>query len=149
MTRNLAASRTTSRGGAHAGSDEPNVLGRGVRVRGRLQGEGDLRIEGEIDGDVRVSGFVEIAEGGSVHGEITGQRVVVEGTLEGDVTCEGTIVVRGGAKVRGDLRGTEIALDETAGFVGRIEADFELPDGLLAGSFVGDGGGSKPARRGR
>jgi cytoskeletal protein CcmA (bactofilin family) len=149
MSRNLAASRTTSRGGANAGSDEPNVLGRGVRVRGRLQGEGDLRIEGAIDGDVRVSGVVEIAEGGTVHGEIAGQRVVVEGTLEGDVTSEGTIVVRGGAKVRGDLRGTEIALDETAGFVGRIEADFELPDGLLDGSFVGEGGGSKPTRRGR
>jgi cytoskeletal protein CcmA (bactofilin family) len=149
MSRNLAASRTTSRGGAHAGSDEPNVLGRGVRVRGRVQGDGDLRIEGAIDGDVRMSGAVEIAEGGAVHGEIAGQRVVVEGTLEGDVTCEGSIVVRGGAKVRGDLRGAEIALDETAALVGRVEADFELPEGLLDGSFVGDGGGAKPARRGR
>jgi len=112
---------------------DANVLGKSLRVRGRLSGEGDLRIEGEIEGEVRVSGALELCDGGSVSGNVAARSVMIEGSLTGDVAAEGAVLIRAGARVTGNMNGAEVSLEEGAAFTGRIEADFELPDGLAGG----------------
>jgi len=129
MSRNFATNRAGGRT-AVRGSDEANVLGATVRVRGRLLGDGDLRIEGDIEGEVRVRGSLDVSEGGNVRGNVTASAVTLSGSLTGDVDAEGAVLIRAGAKVAGDMKGSEIALEEGASYTGRIEADFELPDGL-------------------
>jgi len=115
-------------------SDDANSIGPGVRVRGRGSGDGDLRVEGRIEGDVRVTGALSIDARGAVTGNTAARTVEVEGALTGDISAIGTVHIRGGARVTGNVTGAEIALDETAAFVGRIDADFELPDGLEGNS---------------
>jgi cytoskeletal protein CcmA (bactofilin family) len=138
MSRGSATTRTSASGPSRSSGDtEAQVLGASVRIRGRVHGDGALRVEGTIDGDVKVSGSVELAEGGVISGDVVASSVTVEGTLSGDVHADGAITIRSGARVSGDLRGAEVSLDEGAAFVGRIEADFELPQDLLDGSFVG------------
>jgi cytoskeletal protein CcmA (bactofilin family) len=129
MSRNFAATRTGGRA-APRSTDEVNVLGATVRVRGRLLGDGDLRVEGEIEGDVRVRGALEIGESGNVRGSVAAQSVTLSGTLAGDVEAEGAILIRAGARVAGDMSGSEVALEEGASYTGRIQAEFDLPDGL-------------------
>lgn len=123
-------------------TSDANVLGKSLRVRGRLTGDGDLRVEGEIEGEIQVSGALELVDGGSVSGNIAAKSVVIEGSLNGDVAAEGAVLIRAGARVTGNMNGSEVALEEGAAFTGRIEADFELPDGLAAG-----GGGPRGRRR--
>jgi cytoskeletal protein CcmA (bactofilin family) len=123
-----------SGGRGSANTDEANAIGPSVRVRGRVSGEGDLRVEGSVDGDVRVTGALAIDARGTVLGNTAARSVEVEGTLTGDISAVGTVHIRGGARVTGNVTGAEIALDETAAFVGRIEADFELPDDLEGAS---------------
>lgn len=129
MSRNYTANRSAGRP-ATRGSEEANVLGATVRVRGRLLGDGDLRIEGDIEGDVRVRGALDLGDTGNVRGNIAAQAVTLSGSLTGDVESEGPVLIRSSAKVAGDMKGSEIALEEGASYTGRIEADFELPDGL-------------------
>ncbi len=129
MSRNFAATRSGGRA-APRSTEDVNVLGATVRVRGRLLGDGDLRVDGEIEGDVRVRGALEIGESGNVRGSVAAQSVTLSGTLAGDVEADGPIVIRAGARVTGDMNGTEVALEEGASYTGRIQAEFELPDGL-------------------
>jgi cytoskeletal protein CcmA (bactofilin family) len=110
-----------------------SVLGRGTRVRGRIQGDGDLRVEGAIEGDVSVSGELLIDEGAEVQGNIDAAVVTIGGALTGDVASRGGIVVRASAKVSGNLGSPEVSLEEGAEFSGRIDADFDLPAELLGG----------------
>ena len=74
MVRGPAATRGVSGGVAHGGRagtpSEGSVLGRGARVRGRIGGEGDLRVEGQVEGDVVVSGELSIEEGGAITGDV-------------------------------------------------------------------------------
>jgi cytoskeletal protein CcmA (bactofilin family) len=111
-----------------------SVLGRSTRVRGRIHGDGDLRIEGAVEGDVSVTGELVIEEGAEIKGNVDAAVVTIGGGLTGDVSTRGTIVVRASAKVSGNLGGPDVSLEEGADFSGRIEADFELPAELLGSS---------------
>ena len=104
-----------------------SVLGKGARVRGRVQGSGDLRVEGQIEGDVTVTGDLAIEDGGGVKGDIDAASVVIGGALTGDVAARGPVSIRATAQVSGNMGGAEVSLEEGAVFSGRIEAEFELP----------------------
>lgn len=106
-----------------------SVLGRGARVRGRVGGEGDLRVEGQIEGDVRITGQLAIEEGGAVAGDVEASAVVIGGALTGDVGGKGSIAItiRSTARVEGNLGNAEVVLEEGATFLGRIDAEFDLP----------------------
>jgi cytoskeletal protein CcmA (bactofilin family) len=108
--------RATTRGAA--GSEA--VIGRTTRVRGRIGGDGDLRLEGSVEGDVTLSG-----------------ALTVIGELEGDVRAEGGVHIEAGARVKGDITGESIAIDDGAEFSGQLIAEFDLPPELGGGSGGG------------
>jgi cytoskeletal protein CcmA (bactofilin family) len=107
-------------------STEVSVLGPSTRVTGRVTGEGALRIEGSLRGDLQVTGDAEIAAGGSVEGNVTAASLDIAGTLLGDVVSSGPVAIRGGAVVRGDLRGSEISIEPGSRVSVRLESDFDL-----------------------
>lgn len=126
---------------ARSGSESAReaVIGRATRVKGRISGEGDLLVEGSVEGDISVRGDVTIAEGARGASNVDAESVTVRGELEGDVRASGLVRIEAGARVRGDVHGDSVAIDEGAEFVGRLDADFELPPELTGGS----GGGGR------
>lgn len=96
------------------------MIGRSARVRGRVSGEGDLRVEGSVEGDVTLRGALTIA-----------------GELDGEVRAEGVVRLEAGSKVRGDIHGDSVAIDEGAEYVGRLNAQFELPPELGGSANAG------------
>lgn len=131
----MAQARTTTRGSEAR-------IGSGARVHGRIHGDGDLVIEGVVDGDVALQGDLTIAEGASVSSEaIAARGVTVAGVLEGDLTASGAVRIAASARVRGNIRGTPIVIEDGARFSGRLDCEFELPAEL--------GGASRSEARGR
>src|SRR5580658_7972240 len=120
----MAQARNPTRGGESPGAR----IGSGARVRGRVHGDGDLLVEGALEGDLAIRGELTIAEGGSVSGEtIEAQSVMVAGSLDGDVASTGPVRLVAGSRVRGNLRGSTVGIDEGARFSGRLECEFDLP----------------------
>lgn len=110
---------------------DESVLGRTARVRGRVGGEGSLRVEGTIEGNVAVGGDLAVEEGASITGDVEARGVTISGALTGDVAARGAVAIRSTAKVAGNMGGSEVSLEEGAAFTGRIEAEFELPPELV------------------
>jgi cytoskeletal protein CcmA (bactofilin family) len=134
----MAQTRTTSRETRDA------RIGSSARVRGRIQGEGDLVIEGQVEGSVTLRGDLTIAEGASVSSEggsepVSAHAVHVEGTLEANVAASGAVRLASTARVRGDLQGSAVVIDDGASFTGRLECEFELPSELGGASKAEDG----------
>lgn len=113
-------------------SSEVSVLGPSTQVTGRVSGEGALRIEGRVRGDVQITGEAEIAPGASVEGNVAAASLDISGTLEGDVTARGAVAIRSGAAVRGDLRGSEVSIEPGSRVAVRLNTDFELDLGPAA-----------------
>ncbi|MFO0554812.1 MAG: polymer-forming cytoskeletal protein [Polyangiaceae bacterium] len=138
MSRGFGANQDrraqTSHDAVSSNVSDRDTIGRGVRIRGRVSGDADLLLDGEIEGDVKLGGALELGPGGAVTGNVHANSVVVEGSITGDIEATGAVAIRAGARVSGNVAGAEISLDEGAVFAGRIEADFEMPDGLLPGA---------------
>lgn len=109
------------------------VIGKTTRVRGRVSGDGDLTIEGMIEGDIAVHGDVVLEDGARATSSVEANAVTLRGELEGDVRARGPVRIESGAKVRGDMHGESFALEEGAEFAGRLEAEFDLPAELSGG----------------
>ncbi len=109
-----------------ANRDDSSVLGRTVRLTGKIRGSGGLVIEGGVRGDVSVTGPLEIAAGAQVEGNVAAESLVVRGTLQGDVRTDGPVVIGGEASVRGSLTGARISIDPGARVSVRMDSDFTL-----------------------
>jgi len=115
---------------ARAQSADEAIIGAGTRIRGNIEGGGNLRIEGRVEGDVALSGAVSVETGGGVVGALSGSDVTIGGTVVGDVAATGAVTIRAGAEVTGNMGGTDVSLEEGASFTGRVESEFELPPEL-------------------
>ncbi len=116
---------------ARANSDL-SVIGSSTKVTGRVSGEGGLRVEGAVKGDVAVNGPLEVAEGATIDGNVRAESLDLAGSLMGDVSAQGPVVVRSGAAVRGELKGSQVAIEPGSRVSVRLECEFELDLGAVA-----------------
>jgi cytoskeletal protein CcmA (bactofilin family) len=107
-------------------STEQSVLGPGTRVIGRITGDGAVRIEGTVRGDVQIGGEAELAPGASIEGNVQAEALEVHGSLIGDVNARGAVAIRSGALVRGELKGREISIEPGARVSVRLDTEIEL-----------------------
>jgi cytoskeletal protein CcmA (bactofilin family) len=107
-------------------SSDSSVLGARTQVSGRVSGEGGLRVEGRLGGDVSISGALEITAGAVVEGDVSAASLEIAGKLDGDANCRGAIMVRAGADVRGDLKGQSVAIEPGSRVDVRLDTQFSL-----------------------
>lgn len=102
---------------------QPSVLGRQWTIHGDLTINDDAIIEGQVDGTVRVSGQLHLADSGRVQGTIIGDSVRLAGQAEGDIVSPQDVELLAGSKFRGRVFSTRFCVNEGAGFRGEIWCD--------------------------
>lgn len=98
-----------------------NRLVEGSKIAGDLFADSNLRIDGEVIGNVSTSSKVVIGENGRVIGNLTCLNADIEGVVEGNIHVEETLVLRGKAKIDGDIYTSRIQIDEGAAFNGKCQ----------------------------
>ena len=103
------------------------MIGAGTTIRGNLNGDEDLTVEGKIEGSVRLSKDLNIAQSAVLAAEVEAQNVAIDGTVSGNITASQTVQVAAGATVVGDVTTPRLHIAEGARFKGRVNMDFEIP----------------------
>lgn len=89
---------------------EASIIGAGTRIRGRIHGDGDLTVDGFVEGDVKVSGEVHVGASGLVASAIEGARITVRGAVRGDLTATVAVHLEEGARVVGAIRAPRVSV---------------------------------------
>ncbi len=132
-----------SRGKKNAGKKRaaaPTIISSDLRVDGDIASEGEIQIDGAVNGDVKGT-KISIGEQGSVKGGVTAERALVRGRVSGQIKARVVTLTRS-ARVTGDVLHETLAIEPGA----RLEGNCRLMDAGAESSInlvVSDG---KPAQ---
>lgn len=104
---------------AAAARSGPSIISADVKMTGSIVSQGEIDINGQIEGDVRASALT-IGETGAVKGEVIAESVTVRGTVEGRIRGR-KVQLCTGAKVRGDIFHASLAIEPNAIFEGAVK----------------------------
>lgn len=113
-----APSAPTPAPGATAPGRGLSTLSAELQFEGNVTGQGDLQIDGQIKGDVRVGRLI-VGETGAIEGGVSGDYVEVRGRVVGAVSGKQVKLVST-AYVDGDITADQLSIDIGAYFQGRV-----------------------------
>jgi cytoskeletal protein CcmA (bactofilin family) len=97
------------------------ALGKTMRVRGEIQCDEELYLDGEVEGTLEVRQRLTIGPNGKVKANVKAKELVVAGSIQGDVQAVDRISILKGASIVGDVKTAGIVIEDGAYFKGGID----------------------------
>ncbi|HKP79008.1 MAG TPA: polymer-forming cytoskeletal protein [Phenylobacterium sp.] len=94
-----------------------SLVAEGVVFRGDLATDGDLHLDGTVEGDLK-AGCLTIGQTGVVSGAVQAQSIDVRGRVSGTI-CARQVRLWASARVEGDISHAELSVETGAHFEGR------------------------------
>jgi cytoskeletal protein CcmA (bactofilin family) len=106
---------------------EQATIGKGLFIKGEINGSESLFIDGKVEGSVNLPGNrVTVGRNGQVAASITAREIVVHGKVRGNVTASDRVDIRAEGSLSGDVSAARISIEDGAFFKGGI--DIRKPD---------------------
>src|SRR5438270_10287704 len=81
-----------------------SVINDRLTIRGELDTDGTVRVDGRVEGPAHRAGTLIVGVNGFVVGDVEARDVVVAGQIQGNVHASGRIQIETGASVLGQIR---------------------------------------------
>jgi len=98
-----------------------NAITSGSKIIGTIFADGDIRIDGTVEGDMQCAGKVVIGEKGLIKGTVTCQNAEIMGMLDGKITNAQTLALRSTGKIKGDVQTQTLIVEPNALFNGSCQ----------------------------
>jgi cytoskeletal protein CcmA (bactofilin family) len=108
----------TSQPGTVTGQDDFTFLGKDVVFKGVLTLEGNIRVDGRLEGELRSTGTLIVGEHAVIRGNIMAGILITSGKINGDVIASEKIKILKPGVVVGDIRTPAISIEAGAFFHG-------------------------------
>ena len=102
-------------------NDIETVVGKNTVIQGEIKGDGNIRIDGAVEGNITISGNVIVGESGLVKGDITANDMALSGHVEGDVVIEKKLHIFSTGQLSGDIKVGSLQIDDGGIFNGHSE----------------------------
>lgn len=102
----------------HAGSE--TIIAQGVKVEGDFRSNGDITIDGELNGSLQTTASLNIGESAVIHAEISAKNAVIAGTIVGNLQVEDGLQLLSTSNMTGDIVTSRLSIAEGATVNGRI-----------------------------
>jgi cytoskeletal protein CcmA (bactofilin family) len=95
-----------------------SLIGAGTSMKGDITSSGDLRIDGNLVGNIHCSAKVVIGANGVVQGDINGQTADIMGKVTGTIKVKDLLYLKGGSVLNGNIQAAKLQVDPSATFNG-------------------------------
>lgn len=96
-----------------------NIINSKTKIKGDISSEGDLRIDGLIEGTLVIKGKLVLSPTGRVVGNITCNNGDISGKVEGNINTKELLSLKSNAVITGDIQIGQLSIEPGAGFSGR------------------------------
>ena len=121
-TKSESFGETSSSGGA-------SLIASGTTLKGDITSNGDIRIDGTLQGNIYCSAKVVIGANGAVEGDVNGQQADVMGKISGTVKVKDLLQLKGNSQVSGNIHAGKLQIEPTASFNGQCHMTPQVSGG--------------------
>jgi cytoskeletal protein CcmA (bactofilin family) len=86
------------------------IISEGCLIEGTISGEGSVRIDGQVMGDLNVRQHVIVGSKGVVTGNVTTAEMTLFGTVKGNVSSS-VLEIRAGGNINGDITTSQMSIE--------------------------------------
>lgn len=97
----------------------PSLFSEDMKMKGSIISEGEIQVDGRIEGDVRASALT-IGDKGEIIGEVVAETIVVRGKVKGSIRGR-KVQLASSAKVEGDIIHSSLSIEANAVFEGQVK----------------------------
>ncbi len=115
----------------------PSIVSEGLHIAGNLFSDGDVQVDGRVEGDVQGRN-ITVGAPGTVVGKIIADEAMISGAVNGEIRARAVVLTRT-AKVASDI--TQESLSVEAGAV--FEGTCRRPGSTASGKPSSNGGAHK------
>jgi cytoskeletal protein CcmA (bactofilin family) len=101
------------------GTGAATIIAAGTTLKGDIASNGDIRIDGSLQGNIQCQAKVVIGANGSVDGDISGQQADIMGKVTGTIKVKELLQLKGGSYVSGNLYAGKLQIEPSANFNGQ------------------------------
>ncbi|WP_205510791.1 bactofilin family protein [Longitalea arenae] len=101
------------------GTGAATIIAAGTVLKGDISSNGDIRIDGSLQGNIQCQAKVVIGSNGSVEGDISGQQADIMGKVSGTIKVKELLQLKGGSHVNGNLYAGKLQIEPSANFNGQ------------------------------
>ena len=96
-----------------------NLIGNGTTIKGDIESNGDIRIDGHLIGSLKSNGKVLIGSTGIMEGDLTCKQAEISGTVKGNIVTDELTALKATSKVEVDLTTKQLLIEVGAQFTGK------------------------------
>ena len=100
--------------------DADTIIGSSIKVKGNFQGQGNIIVEGTLEGSLKTDASIYIGEQAKIVANTESKDAIVNGEVRGNIKAKNYLAIGGTAKIFGDLQYGEISIEKGAIINGQL-----------------------------
>jgi cytoskeletal protein CcmA (bactofilin family) len=100
--------------------DAETIIGASIKVKGNFVGQGNIVIEGHLEGSIRTEADLFVGEKARIVANIEASQATINGEIKGNLKIHDYLAVGSAAKIFGDVIYSEISIEKGAVINGQL-----------------------------
>lgn len=98
-----------------------NIIAQGTKIVGTITTNSDIRIDGELEGDLICKGKIVVGQQGNIKGNVDCANAEIMGNVNGKMIVSGTLSLKSTSKIWGQIKTKILSIEPEAQFTGTCE----------------------------
>ena len=107
-------------------NEAETIIGESVQVKGHFENNGNVVINGSLDGEIKTKGAILVGEKAKITANIQAEEMIVKGNIEGSIKVFGYLSIGETAKILGDIECIQISIEKGAQINGKVSISNEI-----------------------
>jgi cytoskeletal protein CcmA (bactofilin family) len=95
-----------------------NIISENTLIKGDVNATGDVRIDGELKGNIDAKGRLVIGPKGKLEGEINCTTIEISGYVKGKIIVSDLLTMKASARINGDIIAGKLSVEPGSIFTG-------------------------------
>lgn len=98
-----------------------NIIGNGTIIKGEIESNGDIRIDGKVVGTLKSTGKIVLGQNGVIEGDIFCKQADLSGHVKGKLIVDELTSMKSTSNIEGELTTKQLYIEIGAKFNGKCE----------------------------